>query len=142
MKKIMAFILLFVSSISVAKVFNNLKEIKNYLKEEKHHSERDPYVIEMQKAISDFKKAGIAGASVVGASAIFVFLVKVLEVHKYSFMQQHVGPLPVVTWAFWAVGACDIAGILYAGYKGIHGSKHLILAQYKKSLKNRDVKFS
>jgi hypothetical protein len=141
MKKIMAFVLLFVTSISMAKVFTNVKEVKNYLKEKKSVSKSDPYTFEMQKAISDFKKAGIASGTVIGVTAVYALLMKGFGLAEHSFMSERIGDLPVVAWTFYALAAFDIMGIGYAGYKSIHGTKHLILAQYKKSLKDERLRY-
>lgn len=141
MKKIMAFVLLFVAPISMAKVFTNVKEIKNYLKEEKSVSEKDPYTLEIQKAASDFTKASIASGTVIGVTAVYALLMKGFGLAQCSFMSEKMGDLPIVVWTFYALTALDLMGVAYAGYKSIHGTKHLILAQYKKSLKSSNLKF-
>lgn len=126
-RKIAFLFLLCVPSLLLAK--SPFDEVKNKIK-------KDEYTREKELAFADFKRAGIAAGVVVGTTAFYALLMKGFGLAHQPFMGQKIGDLPLVTWTFYVLAILDAAGIAYSGYKSVHGIKHVILAQYKKSLKN------
>lgn len=123
MQKKLAFALLLISSISLAKA-PKLEEIKNQLKNEKHVLERD-------KALDDLKKAGIAGTSALAGAGVYYVAMNTFGLAKAAFMETKIASLPIVTWTFIVWAFAEIGTVGYAAVKAGQGAKHLMLPDHE-----------
>lgn len=155
MHKLIAFSCLFISSLALVqshtlaeplKIPHEIqRHLKNELNDEKHERRKliNEYNWEMCKAIDDFKTAGKTFGVAVGASALFVLLMRkdCGGLACSGIMNIQIGGAPLAAWAALAMTVVDAGAVGYSLFKTCHGVGHLIEAHLKKSSLEMALKY-
>jgi hypothetical protein len=140
MNKQLAFLFLFCSTIAAAKSPMTLTEIVKHIQ---HH----PATIEKEKALNDFKKAGMAAAGAIVGGWLLVVVKNWYEAPHVvtthlggpKYLKQSVSEsLPVWVTIPWVM--VEVAALCYAGIKGRQGAEHLIRPDHKLDMPETHVR--